>query len=63
MAILCYVNKNFVARSKVENGRTKLIVLGQIVLTLFKSHFIHCYDQSAVNLHVPKINFSISSVK
>ena len=48
----------FDGRSKVENGRTKLIVLGQIVHTLFKSNFIHCYDQSAVNLHVPKINFS-----
>ena len=28
------------ARSKVENGRTKLVVLGQIVHTLFISNFI-----------------------
>ena len=29
-------------RSKVENGRTKLIVLRQIVPTLFTPNFMHC---------------------
>ena len=34
----------FDGRSKVENGRTKLIVIGQIVHTLFISNFIHCKE-------------------
>ena len=37
----CLVN-NFYGRSKAENGRTKLFVLGQIVHTVFKCYFIHC---------------------
>ena len=39
----CLLN-NFYGRSKAENGRTKLIVLGQIVHTIFKCNFIHCLD-------------------
>ena len=33
-------------RSKPENGRKKLIVLGQIVHALFISNFILCYENS-----------------
>ena len=38
----CAFSKKIYGRSKVENGRTKLIVLGQIVHTLFISNFILC---------------------
>ena len=41
----CLLN-NFYGRSKAENGRTKLIVLGQIVHTVFKCNFIHCREIS-----------------
>ena len=37
--------------NKVENGRTKLFVLSQIVHTIFISHFIHC--QAATSIHQP----------
>ena len=41
----CAFAKKIYGRSKVENGRTKLIVLGQIVHTLFISNFILCAQQ------------------
>ena len=49
----------FYGRSKVENGRTKSIVFGQIVHTLFISDFILCSSACASH-HLP-LEYSLMS--